>query len=641
LSETRRRRVLLTLVALVVFNAVLFAARGFTNLYDTDSTYHLAVAREYARHGMLHSLPWARFSALGPGFGDKELLFHVLLAPFASLSDPVSGGRIALALANAAVAVALGSFAMRAVGPWGALVPVWLLATACDLTLRTLRLRPETLALLLFLGATAAAARRRWLLLGVLSFVFALSYTAVHALLGLTVLFALRGWWVERRVEWRMVLSPALGLVLGLLAHPQLPANLRIFWLQNVTFVEMKSRLDVGSEILPPIAWNAATLNAGWILGMLLLLAARRPPEARESVSPEDERRRLADFLLVAAAAFGLLFLSALRFTTYLIPFATLALLWRAAAEGGFGARVRLPWRGSLPLGPALALPLLAVPLAYRLDRFNLRNSGVYVEERPESDARFAAMLPAGAKVAATWQNTETYVLAAPQGRYLNLLDPVFMAAPFPKIYDAQRALFSGEDKDPVLTAATTLDSDYLAFGPGPDRSLLSARLSSDPRAKLLSAGQDVLYRLEPDANHTFVRDWKVAPKDAPMPPPKGAASAWEDWDEAETPRAAAFEAYVDAGRISTSACVAFTHLEEAKTPSLATYELAPAGPTTVFLDGQWIATAGASDAVLGRGVTFPVKLDPGAHELSISTCPSRGANGFYLVERARSGVAR
>jgi hypothetical protein len=636
-AAQRSLRALTALVFLAVFNVVLLAASSWPALYDTDSTYHVAAAREYARHGMLKSLPWARFSALGPGFGDKELLFHILLAPFTRLADPVAGGKLALALLAATTAAVLARLSIRALGAWGALMPVFIFATACDFTLRALRLRPETLALLLFLAATVAAARRRYLLLGLCAFAFALSYTAVHALLGLAALLFVRVLWLERRREWKLLLAPASGAALGLVAHPQLPSNLRIFWLQNVTFLQMKSWLDVGLEILPPTTLNLLALNAGWIAGMLILLATRRPPADRVDSAPDDARRRLADFLLVGAAVFGLLYLFSMRFSTYFVPFATLALAWRIHVEGGLGARTRLPWRGGVPRVLALALPVLAVPYAWNVDRINLENAGVFVKDRPANDAALGQALPAGARVAATWQNAETYVLAAPQARYLNLLDPVFMAVPFPEVYEAQRALFSGEDRDPVLTAATTLESDYLAFANGPHHSLLTARLASDPRVTRLHDGLDTIYRLDGRTNHAFVLDWTVAPKGVAAPPPRGKADGWASYPRAGTARGRAFEGYVDAKRVSTDACVTFVNVTDAALPALVTYELAASGPTTVFLDGDWIASAAEAGAVLGRGVTFPVRLAAGRHELSVSTCPAHGASGFALVERARS----
>jgi len=77
-------------------------------LPDNDSYYHLAVARHYAEHGVRAPIPWARFSILNDGLGDKELLFHLLLAPFVALArDASRGGILALALLNALVATVL------------------------------------------------------------------------------------------------------------------------------------------------------------------------------------------------------------------------------------------------------------------------------------------------------------------------------------------------------------------------------------------------------------------------------------------------------------------------------------------------------------------------------------------------------
>src|SRR6476661_4464936 len=85
----------LALFALAFGLCALFYSRH-PLLYAADSYYHLAVARAYAHEGVLHDLPWARFSLMHPGFGDKEFLFHVLLAPFAALPDALLGGRLAL-----------------------------------------------------------------------------------------------------------------------------------------------------------------------------------------------------------------------------------------------------------------------------------------------------------------------------------------------------------------------------------------------------------------------------------------------------------------------------------------------------------------------------------------------------------------
>ena len=66
-------------------------------LYDNDSYFHLAVARTYAEAGPVDRLEAVRFSVMEDGFGDKELLFHLLLVPFTVWLDPVFGGQLFLA----------------------------------------------------------------------------------------------------------------------------------------------------------------------------------------------------------------------------------------------------------------------------------------------------------------------------------------------------------------------------------------------------------------------------------------------------------------------------------------------------------------------------------------------------------------
>jgi hypothetical protein len=133
----------LALFAAAFVLGVLFYSRH-PLLYDADSYYHLTIARAFAQDGLLHSLPWARFSVMHQGFGDKEFLFHVLLAPFAAMADPLAGGRLALALLDALVLASLGYLASRAVGPWGLLVPFGLVAGSGEVAWRLVRLRSRS-----------------------------------------------------------------------------------------------------------------------------------------------------------------------------------------------------------------------------------------------------------------------------------------------------------------------------------------------------------------------------------------------------------------------------------------------------------------------------------------------------------------
>ena len=90
------------------FLALWWMLSGHFALFDTDSYFHLAAARRYLDVGLRDGLPWARFSVMYEGFGDKELLFHLLLAPLASWFGP-TGGRFAVAVLNGVIAAVRAS----------------------------------------------------------------------------------------------------------------------------------------------------------------------------------------------------------------------------------------------------------------------------------------------------------------------------------------------------------------------------------------------------------------------------------------------------------------------------------------------------------------------------------------------------
>ncbi|HEX6086763.1 MAG TPA: hypothetical protein VF266_19685 [Thermoanaerobaculia bacterium] len=544
---------------------------------DADSYYHLAVARELAANGYPDALPWARFSILGQTFGDKEVLFHLFLVPF-TWADAATGGRLALALLNASVAAAITAFAARTMGWWSVVVPLWLYAAAPMMTFRLIRLRPELLALLLILALIAAASRKRYVWIALIAALFALSYTAFHVVLGLAALWFL----IDR--DWKLPAAAFAGTAAGLLVHPGFPGNLRVWWIQNVMFFMEKSRLDVGTEITATTTDFFFIANLGWWAGIALLFFTARVKDRQSclSTSARDGQDGLSSTMLViSAAVFALLALLMQRFAVYFVPLLTLVAI----------DRVRRP-RLALAL---LATALLSLPATARIYRELL------IDARSEPDyARFARALPRGAKVAAHWGPTEFYTFFAPQGRYLNVLDPVFMAVPFPRVYAAQRRLFEGLEPDVAHVTKHVLDSDYLAI---PADSPLFERVQHDPRIVPLYSGATFLGRIVPSP--AFVRDWNGAQH----------------------------RDYVDAR--GSSPCTRFVRDETISADVTRIYELAASGPAEITIGDTLHLRAGPSRAILGRGTAFRVSLPPGTHRFTVTTCrDDSGANGFYLLLR-------
>lgn len=603
-------------------------------LYDADAYYHLAIARLYGEQGpFVEELPQLRFSAFRDGFGDKEALFHGLLVPFvgdadASAERAMAGGGWALAFFNALLVAILAAFGHRALGRWGLLLPAGLILGSLELTWRLVRLRPEQLSLALLLLALAAAGQRRDRLVGVLAFVYTLSYTAFQAFLGLFGLIFLWSGWVRRDWRWRLPVFTAAGVVFGLVVHPQFPHQLEIWVQQNVTYFGAMKVVEVGSELRPNSTETVLFANLAWFLALgALLLASRRHQRA-----VSDETIRLADGFAIATAAFGGLYLLMSRFSTYFFVFAALWLLFelqrRRREVGGW---VALPGRGRLPLALALALiAVIALPGAAReLHRFQGRTATGPDQARLQDRDALSRLLPPAARVLAPHPQTGLYMLWAPTARFINALDPVPIYQHDPAIYRVYRDIFAGSEPDVPLMTATALDSDFLVYSViEEDRRELNRRIAADPRLEPLHRHFTGIYRLVKNRNRSFVRDWQVRLRDGSTTP----------YPLATATRAAAFEGFVDAARVGAAdACLRFERTLQVDDATVSEYELAPYGPAALWLDGSKIVeTHGSLRAVLGEGLRVRLEPAPGPHLLTIETCPAAGRNGFYLRQLSR-----
>ena len=601
------------------------------DLYDTDSFYHLAIARTYAHEGVVESLPALRFSLLRDGFGDKEWLFHALLAPPAGLLPPLAAGHLALALFHGLLAALLAGLGRRLAGPWALVLPFWLVFSSTELGWRLARLRPELLALLLMLAALWAFAAERPRILGLITFLFTLGYTAFHALLGLLALCFLELGWRTRRWSWRLPAYAVLGAGLALVLHPHFPKNLEVWWAQNFHFFLNKGTLPVGTEIRPNFTDVVLMVHLGWGAG---LLALWRSSEAAPDC-PEDPREPLAAPLRVAALVFALLYLLMSRFSLYAIPFLPLALLAEIRRRGRrISGWMRLPGRGRVPLALALGVSLLlSAPEAWRQLRLYQHRTDLGPDAARLTDRQaLARALPAGGRVIADWGPTATYLLWAPQGRYLNALDPLFMALPHPEAHRLLTSLLGGDEPDLPLAAAA-LDSDLLALPSSRASRRLSARLTGDPRIVTLYRGGHLLVRFEPGRNGDFLLDWRVLPGPR-SGPPSGDLARFPIYPRAP----AAFrpvEGYVDAEKIAPdSPCVTFSRPWRVPQAMRQDLELASYGPTTLWLDDQPIAAIGGTPAaVVGEGLRLRLDLAAGDHRLTVQTCEGDRPDykGFFL----------
>ncbi len=602
---------------LIALPAALWFAWTSPVLHDTDSYYHLAVGREIAHQGRLpERLEWARFSLLYDPFPDKEPLFHLLLAPATLSQDPLStaGGRVALALFVSVILGTLAGLAFEVAGLWGFTGAMLLPILALDLTDRIVRLRPELLALLILLLAVRAAAAGRDRTVGALGFLFAISYTAFHAYLGLFALYVGSQLWIRRELRLRLLLYGVFGVGLGLVIHPAFPANLSLWAANNVHLFQFVESLGAGGAELRP-ATTRALLEKNWglFLALSLLLGswrAQRLPVAQP---------RLAEAYGLAALVFGLLYLGMWRFGLYALPFTLLTALAALGRSAGFP-----PSRGKrIALGTTLALSvLLSLVPATAMTR-DLLELGRPPVEREAAWRRFGQLVPPGARIAAPWGIAQAYTFFAPQGRYLNLLDPVLMALPFPELARLERAVFSGEEPDLPLAVAVGLQSEYLAFSAYSSAPELLERAARDPRLLLQGPGPDRLYRIEPRGAEAFLRaDWIASPQ---------GQGRLQPYPRLPPGRGGEVEGYIDALRVGRG-CIRFEQAKPLAPSGSLLLEFAPYGPGALYSGTRLLVATGTGlRAIPGKGLS--VVFEPRGLPLAAEVCPDArtGRNGFYL----------
>jgi hypothetical protein len=619
-----------TAFVIVLLSALLLYGR-YTTLQDTDSYYHLALARRIAQQGIPHRLDWARMTPYAQRFGDPVLGFHLLLAPFAAGKSPERGGRVALALLDAALFAAIAGLAASAVGWWGLLVPFAVFAGSSEAALRLVRLRPELLALLLLLAAAYLVGRGRYRTFAAVSALFALSYSAVHAWLGLWCAVFLFWGWSRRRWEWALPLYAALGVGVGLVVHPRFPANLDALVMAFRVGLGGAALAGSGSELRPHSTLVAFLTQIGLLAAFLVVWLARRPDGPAR---PDDARLR--DVFGVLTAVFGVLYLMSARFSFFAFPLAALWLVWSLKARGETIGRAVDLFGRKVPVGVALAACALAAayPAVVSARTFARRATAGPGEIRFQDRRAIAALLPKGARVAATWGDADLLVFYAPWARYLEVLDPLPMSLARPDAYQAKLRVWVGSERDVPRTLATVLDSDYLVASRfRPEQAGLFRRLTGDPRLAILHDGIHLLARWVPGANARFVRPWSVAPPEVDDPS-RLPDAAWTPYPWETDPRARSAEGYVDLRRMGeTAPCrVLATALPPSATGDR--WAIAPAGPTRVAVAGREVlATGGALDAVLAGAVRFPLPPRSTAATLTVRTCGVREGDpgGFYF----------
>ncbi|MBI4517508.1 MAG: hypothetical protein HY699_17025 [Deltaproteobacteria bacterium] len=408
-------------------------------LGSIDGYFHARYAAMLWQGGVSEfppAFPWLPLTIRSADrYYDHHMLFHVLLAPFAAV-EVIQGTKWASALfgalAFAAVYVVLVRRGIARAGWWLAAM----FAVAPDFLFRMQMPRVQALSLVVLLAALELVLARRLVWLLPLAVVYTWLYDAFPLLLAIAAALAAAVAVIERRVEWRALAYPALGIAVGLIVNPYFPNDIWFVAHHYWGKAEIGEAMNVGSEWYPyPVAQWLGWAGAAAVLMAVAVLVWRTRRELE---------LKWLTLILVGALFFFLVWRSR-RFIEYAAPFVLIAVA--AALDPWLTQRLahlRGNWRRLLALlivvGCGASSALAVVRLRQR--------------PAPERYAGGAAWLAAYTEAGAIvftpdWDDFPLLFFHNQRNRYVLGLDPAYLAQQDPALYRLWQQIGRGEVAQP------------------------------------------------------------------------------------------------------------------------------------------------------------------------------------------------
>lgn len=424
---------------------------GTAGIIDPDGYYHIRWSRllwENLPQGRLPEFVWLPLTILNERlYVDHHFLFHVMQIPFTWGADLVLGAKIS-AVVYGAIAIVSCYWLLL----WARVryAPVWLLLLlACSgpFLFRMSLPRAPAVTIATIVLAIVLLFTRRYIALGVLTFLLVWMYSLFPLVGVLAGMWAVGVWFEEGRIEWKPIAATAAGMIVGLLINPYFPENVLLFYEHVRMKVSGSFEVSVGNEWYPYESWYLLiSSGVAWIAQAVGLLAMR--PERREG------RARLI-MLLLFSTFLLVLTMKSRRFIEYWPPF---AVLFAAFALAPHLER----WRWEMipegwPRRAAAALGLVATLALGFVLTTNVRETRATVsgESDPNVYAGAAAWLrentPEGSLVFNTdWDDFPMLFHHDTHNVYTSGLDPTYLLYANPELSKLYEEITLGRTANPA-----------------------------------------------------------------------------------------------------------------------------------------------------------------------------------------------
>ena len=498
-APPRRGRIFGVAMALVVILgvALYFDALQFSTdaLVDNDGYFHIKYSYLMSHgHGIIRKLPWLQYTIHRDHYRDHHFLFHVLQIPFTYMADLRLAGKVSAWLFSVVAGVTFYFVLARRGRVTAAILTVVLLGAGFFFLTRMCMARVPSLSLAaLLLGIHLIIARRyRWLFAVMFAYVWL--YDGFAQLLGAGVCFLLAGLLIERRMDWRLLLTLLGGTVAGIVVNPYFPSNVSSLWFNLVrTAGSAQVQARTGMEWLPVgNTWELLTACPGiWIaLALALLLVALRGKPRRDTTA-----------LLLITLLATVLTMKARRYLDMWPALVLYFLAW-AWADYWEDIRAQFPFRGRLVRAGATVA--LAGLMAFTPGAFR-REAAVLRQDRPfDYYARAALWLrdntPPGELVFnVDWDDFPHLFFFNSENHYILGLDKLYMMRYDQRLFERWEDISEGSVKNPSGPIYDEFGAQYIFA----DRAthlpfILQAERDPNIGAPVYTDRSCVVYRITP-----------------------------------------------------------------------------------------------------------------------------------------------
>jgi hypothetical protein len=441
---------------LILFVA-LFAMVQFAtpSLADNDGFYHMRMAWLMRQEGLKPDFVWLPLTILSPdAYYNHHFLHQVYLSLFAWGDTPESlilGAKLASTLMPALASLAVWWLLRNQNVRWATLWTVGLWAISEAFLYRMSMPRAQSASLLvLALGLHWLLQRCYWALIP-LGFAYVWFYNAFPLLLLVAAVSVGSTWLTERRLEWKALLYPALGLGLGLLVNPYFP--------QNLTFIAQHilpkigpeaTAISVGNEWYPYSTWTLVEKSGG-ALAIFVLSAIGLGWRGQRM-----DRATLTALLL--SVAFGFMLFKSRRFIEY---FPAFTLMFAALSFAPLLEHIQPKRRGLLLAG---LVSLLVLPLSATLTQAREAMQASPPATRYAAAAQWlqAHSTPGSLVFQTDWDDFPRLFFYNQSNLYTLGLDPTYMQLYDSTLYDEWVAITRGEVRQPSTAIAERFGAEFV-----------------------------------------------------------------------------------------------------------------------------------------------------------------------------------